>query len=77
MLFGKREVFTTYSEPDLYQVQHALEQAGIDYVVRQKDTRLHGGARMRWGGDPAAAIQYRIFVAPQDEEWARSVIGRC
>ena len=30
MLFDKREVFVSYSERDLYQMQHALEQASID-----------------------------------------------
>lgn len=77
MLFDKREVFITYSERDLYDMQHALEQAGIDHVIRQKDIRLHGGARMRWGGNQDAAIEYRILVAKQDEEQARHVIGRC
>lgn len=67
----------TYSERDLHQMQHALEQAGIDYVTRQKDIRLHGGARMRWGGNQDAAMEYRILVDKQDEEQARHVIGRC
>ena len=60
MLFDKREVFVSYSERDLYQMQHALERAGIDYVIRQKDIRPHGGARMRWGGnqDPRLSIAF-------------------
>lgn len=58
-------------------MQHALEQAGIDYVIRQKDIRPHGGARMRWGGNQDAAIEYRILVDKKDEEQARHVIGRC
>lgn len=77
MLFDKREVFVSYSERDLYQMQHALEQAGIDYAIRQKDIRPHGGARMRWGGNQDAAIEYRILVDKKDEEQARHVIGRC
>lgn len=77
MLFDKREVFVSYSERDLYQMHHALEQAGIDYVIRQKDIRPHGGARMRWGGNQDAAIEYRILVNKKDEEQARHVIGRC
>ena len=77
MLFDKREVFVSYSERDLYQMQHALEQAGIDHVIRQKDIRPHGGARMRWGGNQDAAIEYRILVDKKDEEQARHVIGRC
>ena len=77
MLFDKREVFVSYSERDLYQMQHALKQAGIDYVIRQKDIRPHGGARMRWGGNQDAAIEYRILVDKKDEEQARHVIGRC
>ena len=40
MLFAQREVFVSYSERDLYQIQHALEQAGIDYSIRQRDIRL-------------------------------------
>lgn len=77
MLFDKREVFVSHSERDLYQMQHALEQAGIDYVIRQKDIRPHGGARMRWGGNQDAAIEYRILVDKKDEEQAHHVIGRC
>lgn len=77
MLLDKREVFVSYSERDLYQIQQALNQAGIDYSIRQKDIRLHGGARMRWGGNQDAAIEYRILVDKKDEEWARHVIGRC
>lgn len=77
MLFDKREVFVSYSERDLCQMQHALEQASIDYVIRQKDIRPHGGARMRWGGNQDAAIEYRILVDKKDEEQARHVIGRC
>lgn len=77
MLFDKKEVFMTYSQRDLYEMQQALERAGIAYVIRQKDIRLHGGARMRWGGNSDAAIEYRILVNKQDEEQARLVIGRC
>lgn len=77
MLLDKREVFVSYSERDLYQIQQALNQAGIDYSIRQKDIRLHGGARMRWGGNQDAAIEYRILVDKKDEERARRVIGRC
>lgn len=77
MLLDKREVFVSYSERDLYQIQQALNQAGIDYSIRQKDIRLHGGARMRWGGNQDAAIEYRILVDKKDEERARHVIGRC
>ena len=77
MLFAQREVFVSYSERDLYQIQHALEQAGIDYSIRQRDIRLHGGARMRWGGNQDAALEYRILADKKDEERARHVIGRC
>lgn len=33
MLFDKREVFVSYFERDLYQMQHALEQAR--HVIRR------------------------------------------
>ncbi len=77
MLFAQREGFVSYSERDLHQIQQALNQAGIDYSIRQRDIRPHGGARMRWGGNQDAAIEYRILVDKKDEELARHVIGRC
>ena len=77
MLFAQREVFVSYSERDLHQIQQALNQARIDYSIRQRDIRPHGGARMRWGGNRDAAIGYRILADKKDEALARHMIGRC
>ncbi len=77
MLSAKRRGFVSDSARDLHQIQQALNQAGIDYSIRQRDIRPHGGARMRWGGNRDAAIGYRILADKKDEALARHMIGRC
>lgn len=78
-LFNRREVLLTYSLQAQSDARNALQAAGIDYIVRTKNTMNHHGAARAHTGSFAqrmdAAYEYKIYVHKADYAKARMAIG--
>ena len=88
-MFGikrKEEVFTTYNPQLFYSICQALSESQIPYETKTFHTAASnppagaflgraGSVLGRVGQLPEQNIQYFIYTAPKDAEWARHSIN--
>lgn len=79
-VFNRKEVCITYDMEEQARVRDILKNNNIDYIVDTKNlaspSPLGGRRDSSIGLDLSRCVEYKIYVARQDYELAKMLIGK-
>lgn len=76
-LFNRKELYLTFDQNDLYRIQNALHDGGMDYRLSVKSHSHTGaGGRTAIGSYRSDPVEYKFYVRKADYDKARHLIGK-